>query len=246
MIQVSILRLPHDLALFAPYGTFVVPPIEVGQRANLSQHLGLPSLGELAFHTNRVQPSRLPLTVTKIERHPRAEQIFIPLNVARYVIAVLPSDDAGEPIPEKVQAFVVPGSIGVIYRAGVWHLGATVLDQTGGFAVLMRRRGDGGDDELRNKLARAPIHVGWRPFCTRRGDLFGARSRHFPASRRASHTPASRRRDDRGRSVANPAARSGTDQSQPGTLCETGTPMGDWPGWEYRPAARSFGAAFQP
>ena len=149
MIQFPIQCLPPDPEVFAPYGLFVVPPEEPGQRAHYSQYLGPSSLGEPAFHTNHVRASGLPLKVSKIERHPRAEQVFVPLDVARYVIAVMPSDAAGDPMLDKVRAFVVPGSVGVIYRAGVWHLGATVLDRTGSFAVLMRRRGDDGDDEFR-------------------------------------------------------------------------------------------------
>jgi ureidoglycolate lyase len=39
--------------------------------------------------------------------------------------------------------------MGVIYRAGVWHAGAAVLDRPGSFAVLMWRCGDDGDDEFR-------------------------------------------------------------------------------------------------
>jgi ureidoglycolate lyase len=141
--------LSPDRQLFAPYGTFVQPPKEPGQRAFYSQHLGDEGLGAPVFHTNHVRPSVLPLRLTRIERHPRADQAFVPLDVGRYVVAVMPSDADGNPLPDQTLAFLVPGSVGVIYRTGVWHLGATVLDRPGSFAVLMRRRGDDTDDEFR-------------------------------------------------------------------------------------------------
>jgi ureidoglycolate lyase len=141
--------LPPDPDRMAPFGTFVTPPADIGQRSFYSRHLGPPDLGPPVFHTNRVRPAELPLTATRVERHPRAEQTFLPLDVSRYVVVVMPSDAAGNPRLDAAIAFLVPGSIGVIYRAGVWHLGATVLDQVGSFAVLMRRRGDETDDEFR-------------------------------------------------------------------------------------------------
>jgi ureidoglycolate lyase len=42
----------------------------------------------------------------------------------------------------------LPGTRGVIYAPGVWHMGATVLDRPGHFAVLMYRGGP-DDDEFR-------------------------------------------------------------------------------------------------
>ena len=149
MRRIQTRSLPLDADVFAPYGTFVTPPAEPGQRAMYSAHLGCSALGELAFHTNHVRPSVLPLDITKIERHPYAEQAFVPLDVARYVVAVAPSDPTGAPMLEQMLAFLVPGSVGVIYQTGVWHLGATVLDRAGSFAVLMRRHGDARDDEFR-------------------------------------------------------------------------------------------------
>lgn len=156
--QIQIRCQPPDPDMFAPYGTFILPPKEPGQRSMYSAHLGPSGLGEPVFHTNHVRPSTLPLSVTKIERHPHAEQAFIPLDVAWYVVAVVPSTPTGAPIPEKTLAFLVPGSVGVIYRTGVWHLGATVLNRAGSFAVLMRRRGDESDDEFR-QISAVTLHM---------------------------------------------------------------------------------------
>lgn len=146
-----------DAQLFAPFGSFIAPPDKPGTRSFYSDHFGPPGLGEPVFHTNLVDPSTLPLTVDRIERHPRAAQTFVPLDVSRYVVAVMPSDPDGNPLPAEALAFLVPGSLGVIYGAGVWHLGACVVDRTGSFAVLMRRRGDETDDEFR-QIERLVLH----------------------------------------------------------------------------------------
>ena len=145
----SIPCLPPDAALFAPYGTFITPPARAGGRAYFSDHLGDGTLGAPVLHVNRIEPTALPYTLSVVERHPRADQVFIPLDVARYVVVVMPSDTAGNPDPRRALGFLVPGTMGVIYHARVWHGGATVLDRTGSFSVLMWRQGDDADDEFR-------------------------------------------------------------------------------------------------
>jgi len=108
------------------------------------------------FHTNRVPRSNLPLTVDKLEHHPHAAQAFVPLDVARYLVVVAPSDDAGQPVLEQAEAFIVPGELGVVFAPRVWHAGATVLDRDGSFAVLMWR-GAADDDVF---LPIAPLAIG--------------------------------------------------------------------------------------
>lgn len=139
-----------DAAAFAPYGRFVTPPDLPGTRALYSDAFAVhPGDTAAVVHVNHVQVSSLPMVVSKIERHPHAAQCFIPLDVARYGVLVMPSDAAGNPMPERALGFLVPGSVGVIYNPGVWHLGATVFDRTGYFAVLMWRGGAAADDEFR-------------------------------------------------------------------------------------------------
>lgn len=142
--------LPPDAEAFAPYGRFVTPPQEAGTRAFYTEHLMAPGPGAPRFHVNKVRPSTLPLSCTRIERHPHADQTFLPLDVSRYLVAVMPSDSGGNPLPDQTLAFLLPGTLGVIYRTGVWHMGATVLDRVSSFAVLMHVRGDASDDEFRS------------------------------------------------------------------------------------------------
>jgi ureidoglycolate lyase len=141
---------PPDPEAFAAFGTFVRPPGRFGERTFFSDHLGGRADGaEPVLHVNKVRTVTLPHEVVRVERHPRADQVFLPLDVSRYLVVVMPSDTAGAPVPDWARAFLVPGNLGVIYHANVWHAGATVLDRPGSFAVLMWRRGDDGDDEFR-------------------------------------------------------------------------------------------------
>lgn len=145
-----ILLQPPDPQAFAPYGAFILPPDQPGRRAFYSEALQPRPPGAVpVLHVNHVPASTLPLTVTGLERHPHAAQCFMPLDVARYVVLVMPSDDNGLPLPSQALGFLVPGTIGVIYHADVWHLGATVLDRPGHFTVLMWRGGVTEDDVFR-------------------------------------------------------------------------------------------------
>lgn len=139
-----------DAVAFAPYGRFVTPPALPGTRAFYSDAFAVhPQDTAAVVHVNHVPESRLPLMATTVERHPHAAQCFIPLDVARYAVVVMPSDAVGNPVPARALGFVVPGSVGVIYSPGVWHLGATVFDRSGHFAVMMWRGGAAADDEFR-------------------------------------------------------------------------------------------------
>lgn len=144
------LRAP-DTAAFAPFGRFVTAPDLPGARAYFSDALHeRPETSAPVLHVNKVLPVDLPHQVTTVERHPFAAQCFFPLDVARYAVVVMPSDEAGLPRPEAALAFLLPGTMGVLYHRGVWHMGATVLDRPGHFVVLMWRGGPQQDDDFRS------------------------------------------------------------------------------------------------
>lgn len=133
-----------DAAAFAPYGALIEPPALHGDRRLYSDWLSpVPGLA-LQFHINSVPRSDLPLSLTQVERHPHAAQVFVPLDVSRYLVTVMP-DAGGRPDPSGTLSMILPGTMGVIYRANAWHAGVTVLDGDGRFAVLMWR-GASDDD----------------------------------------------------------------------------------------------------
>ena len=129
---------PPDADAFAPFGAFLEPP-EVGGRADFGDWLEpIPGLAK-EFWLNRVAAATLPLTLERVERHPRTAQLFLPVGVSRYLVTVMPSRLDGAPEPERALSFVVPGTMGVVYRPGVWHAGIAALDADATFAVLMWR-----------------------------------------------------------------------------------------------------------
>ncbi len=144
------LTAPNEAA-FEPFGQLILPPDKPGQRRFYSDALRKrPAGSEQVLHVNHVLPSTLPLAVTAIERHPQSAQGFFPIDVSRYAVLVAPSDEKGDPVMGSALAFLMPGTMGVIFHPNVWHLGATVFDRTGHFTVLMNRGGPQKDDEFRN------------------------------------------------------------------------------------------------
>jgi ureidoglycolate lyase len=76
-------------------------------------------------------------------------------EVSRYLVTVMPSDESGAPDPGRALAFVLPGSLGVVYHPGTWHAGIAVLDAEASFAVLMWRGAE--DDDVFTSIA--PLEV---------------------------------------------------------------------------------------
>ena len=139
-----------DAEALAPFGQFLTAPEQPGVRNFYSEVLrehGPQSAPVL--HVNHVPETKLPVQITQVERHPFAAQCFIPLDVERYAVVVMPSTRDGHPCIAKALALLVPGTMGVTYKANVWHVGATVFDRAGHFAVLMCRDGTDRDDEFR-------------------------------------------------------------------------------------------------
>lgn len=139
-----------DAEAFAPYGRFLLPPAEPGSRLFYSDALDARTeISAPVLHINHVIPVTLPIVAVKIERHPYAAQCFIPLDVSRYIVMVMPSDANGDPCPDQALSILMPATTGVIYNPGTWHLGMTVVDRPAHFTVLMWRENSPQDDEFR-------------------------------------------------------------------------------------------------
>lgn len=137
---------PYDGVAFAPFGAFVEAPALAGERAHYGEWVEPIPGRSLQLHRNRVAASAFPITVDRVERHPHAAQLFLPVGGSRFLVTVMPSTPDGGPDPAGAMAFVVPGDVGVVYRPGVWHTGIAVLDRPGSFAVVMWRNGEDDDD----------------------------------------------------------------------------------------------------
>ncbi len=121
----------------ARHAVLVEPPAAPGDRRIYSDWLSPVAGLSLQFHLNHVAPVALPLTLTRVECHPQAAQVFLPVDVDRYLVTVMPGGAA--PDPAGAISVVLPGTVGVVYRPGAWHAGMTVLGRPGHFAVLMWR-----------------------------------------------------------------------------------------------------------
>lgn len=144
----TIVANPVNAAAFASFGTIIDAPRTLGERKMFSDRL-LPVAGlALQFHVNAIAPSAAPIILSQIECHPHAAQAFVPMDVSRYVVTVTPTRPDGAPDLSGVVSMELPGTLGVIYNAGVWHAGVTALDRTAHFAVLMYR-GAPDDDVIR-------------------------------------------------------------------------------------------------
>lgn len=155
---------PVNAAAFAPFGAIVDAPRALGERKMFNDWLRPVEGLALQFHINAIAPSPAPILLTQIERHPHAAQVFVPMDVSRYVVTVAPSRADGTPDLSALLSMELPGTLGVIYNAGVWHAGVTVLDRTAHFAVLMYR-GAPDDDVFRAiepitiRIARSEVHA---------------------------------------------------------------------------------------
>ena len=146
-IESSLRAAPLTAEAFAPFGEVVLSPREAGERNLYTRWLGSSHAGMTPrLHVNRIAPSTLPAAFCALERHPHTAQIFLPLDVACYLIVVAASDPNGEPLYRNAQAFLAPGNLGIVYAPGTWHTGMVVLERHGSFSVLMWRN-DGDSDE---------------------------------------------------------------------------------------------------
>ena len=111
---------------FKPFGQVIEekdrPPDFRGEKGTLRWNVefqgGRPQLG---FIKTPYQG----LAFTKLERHFRLSQTFIPLGGAPAVVAVAaptsPDDREAIPRPEDVRAFLIDGSKGYVLAPGTWH-----------------------------------------------------------------------------------------------------------------------------
>ena len=156
--MLEITAAPLAAAAFAPFGDVLENP--EGERRRYFDDL---------LHDSRAS-ARLRLWVSRIpahggashlcetmERHPCGSQSFMPMQVARFLVAVAPPRPDGALDPAGLRAFFGRPGQGITYRAGTWHHGMVALDAPGLFAVLMWQDG-GPQDEVFVPLAE-PVRV---------------------------------------------------------------------------------------
>ena len=98
-----------------------------------------------------------PVTVKALERHPHSNQMFVPINGTKYLVAVCPSDADGNPDLSGIQVFVANGSQTVNYDAMVWHAPRETLGDPCEF--IMTRWDNGSDVDTVLLTLDEPIEV---------------------------------------------------------------------------------------
>ena len=129
-----------------------------GQRFDTGAHIAhSTSANEPTLALYHMQPSRLPVSLDLLERHPHSAQMFLPMGARRYLVVVAPALAGGAPDAAEVRAFVARGDQGVIYAPGIWHAPLAALDEVSTFAMIMFENGDAEDCVLHQ--LQTPFHV---------------------------------------------------------------------------------------
>lgn len=131
---------------FSPFGALVARVEEPGRLSLSDLVTWTDPKARLEVELSVREGTRPPVVVPKMERHRHSAQLFLPLAVERYLVAVAP-DDGGAPDLARLQAFVMPGDVGIVYAVDVWHFPMCALFSRGSFVSLMARSGTGRDEE---------------------------------------------------------------------------------------------------
>lgn len=85
---------------------------------------------------------RREFVITELERHVKAAEIFIPVEG----VSIMPFAPAGnlddpheQPSLDKMTAFIVDGTQGMVIEKGVWHFPPFPLTQRMGFILTVRK-----------------------------------------------------------------------------------------------------------
>jgi ureidoglycolate lyase len=139
---------PLNAEAFAPYGEVLSVPVNPGRHYYGSKIENRRPSAELDFSLSTIAASHLPLKLKLFERHEFSSQVFMPVNVARYLVTVCPDSGHGRPDAARAISFIAQPDQGIVYAAGTWHHPMVALDRPGRFSVVMWACGDAGDEEV--------------------------------------------------------------------------------------------------
>ncbi|MFO1148903.1 MAG: ureidoglycolate lyase [Alsobacter sp.] len=145
---------PLGADVFAPFGRVLriddAPSRVVNEGRAVRRELGPPLLhhgpaARPAAALFAIEPSPGPVQLAVAERHPLSEQLFWPLDVARWLAVVFPAGADGGPDASGARAFVAGPDVCLIYAPGVWHAPLVALDRRGLLAMRMVESGTADD-----------------------------------------------------------------------------------------------------
>jgi ureidoglycolate lyase len=140
---------------FSPFGTVLEAGDQAGRLVNQGRARRLGGIRAFSpeqgttpvMDLYQVDRSELPFKVSCFERHPLSDQVFTPMDCARYLVIVAVADANGQPDMSRVSAFVASREQGVCYRRGTWHAPMIALDEPALMTMLMWEAGDSRDCE---------------------------------------------------------------------------------------------------
>lgn len=123
---------------FRPFGE-VIEHVGIGRRHVIASAFDGDGMApDRRLWVSRIEePGRLPLRVTRMERHPHSAQLFSPLACGEYLVAACPTREDGAPDIDALSAFIARTGQGVVYRRNVWHHPMVVLGSPALFTVSM-------------------------------------------------------------------------------------------------------------
>lgn len=91
---------------------------------------GRPSLSLLI-----AEPTRLPMSISMMERHPFGSQTFIPMAPTQLIVVVAKN---GGNRPKNIRAFLAEPNQVISFHRGTWHAAVSPFPDVGQFAVIDR------------------------------------------------------------------------------------------------------------
>lgn len=137
-------------SLFSPFG-FVFRPIGDAGRCDhfgVIENLRKDARINLAQVQADDRTQDKSIEISTLERHPYSSQSFFPQDVHSYLVVVCENGSDDLPLVSSLQAFCVPGVVGITYRPNIWHAGISVLKGGRNFLMVIHEDKSAGDCEF--------------------------------------------------------------------------------------------------
>ena len=151
---------PLTREAFAQFGQVLMAVGDDAQRQECAASLKnyrLQATLNMAFLLSK--PSKPPWYIHMLERHPYSSQSFVPVQGARYLVAVCPSTSRREPALDRLIVFLADGDQAVTYNPDVWHVPHMVIGGPGKFIMLRWDVGNSEDTEYYPVSSSIPLDL---------------------------------------------------------------------------------------
>lgn len=125
-----------DNRYFEPYGTLIEVPARVPDISDNSLDYwgGLADISIERPQVSFLVVKKRDFLLDRIERHVRITEVFIPMEG----VSVFPIAPPRDEVPlNEVEAFILDGSKGIVFKKGVWHWVPFPVTERATFAVIL-------------------------------------------------------------------------------------------------------------